>query len=277
VNRSAEPIVLVPSVDHAIEARARLMPLLSRSRPTVSVAYDGSTPGSQWCSASVEEMAKHVLALLDSVAAERAHMVGIAVGGLVAQQLALAFPERVASVTLASTCCGDPSAAVQPEPIATNMLVTRVSLPHRAAMEVMIPYAYARSTPRARISEDIARRLCERPTTAEDHLVQLMAASPWRMSVRRLREVTTRTLVIHGTHDRMVPVRNAEILAATIPRARFVAIERAGHMLSTDAPERFAQAVTELIDRADGPAALRSGASPRRAVGSVLEDDTLPE
>lgn len=177
-------------------------------------------------------------------------MVGISVGGLVAQQLALSAPERLASLILVSTCCGDPSEAVQPEPIATNMLASRVSLPHCAAMEAMVPYAYARGTPRGWIAEDVARRLREHPTTAEDHLVQLMAASAWRMPVGRLREVTTRTLVIHGTHDRMVPARNAEILTAAIPRAGFVAIDRAGHMLSTDAPETFARAITEFVDGA---------------------------
>lgn len=262
MNRDAEPIVLIPSVDQAIEARVRLLPLLARSRRTVSIAYDGNTPGSLSCSASVEEFAAHVVAVLDSVAVERAHMVGIAVGGLVAQQLALGAPERLASVILASTCCGDPSAAVQPEPIAANMLATRGSLPQRAAIEAIIPYAYARTTPRTWIAEDVARRLREHPTTAEDHLVQLMAASAWRMPVGRLRQVTTRTLVIHGTHDRMVPARNAEILAAAIPRTGFVAIDRAGHMLSTDAPDRFARAITEWVGRADRPEALTSGTSP---------------
>jgi pimeloyl-ACP methyl ester carboxylesterase len=275
-------ILVIPSVDHEIEVRNRLMPLLAASRPTLSFVYDAMrAPDALSCSASVDEIAAHVLARLDRVARAHVHLLGISVGGLVAQEVALSAPERLASMTLASTSCGDPSMAVQPEPIAANMLVMRASLPPRASVEAMIPYAYATATPRARITEDVERRLRDYPETASAHLHQVMRASRWRLPIERLRNAAVPTLVVHGTHDRMVPFRNAEILASAIPGARLVGIRGAGHMLSTDAPRRLAHAVAEFHDgvakEINPPEALVSGTSPGRTLRPVLQDDTSLE
>jgi pimeloyl-ACP methyl ester carboxylesterase len=101
-----------------------------------------------------------------------------------------------------------------------------------------IPYMYGEATlERAteRIAEDVEQRLRFPPDRA-GYAAQLAAAST-HDTTRRLDALTTRTLVLHGTADRIVPVVNGRRLADALPAARFHELDGAGHLYLTDAPD----------------------------------------
>jgi pimeloyl-ACP methyl ester carboxylesterase len=116
--------------------------------------------------------------------------------------------------------------------------------PEQAA-EVAVPILYDPGTPRRLIDEDIATR---RPwfATKEGYLAQLQAIIGWE-GFSRLPQITAPTLVIHGKADRLVPARNGEIIAARIPGAQLVLLDRAGHIFSTDQTEATHRAVLEFL------------------------------
>jgi pimeloyl-ACP methyl ester carboxylesterase len=95
------------------------------------------------------------------------------------------------------------------------------------------------------IDEDIAQR-DPWPTSPAGYLAQLQAIVAWE-SFSRLPQITAPTLVIHGRADRLVPPGNGELIAARIPGAQLVLIERASHLFSTDQPEAAEKAVFEFL------------------------------
>jgi pimeloyl-ACP methyl ester carboxylesterase len=95
-----------------------------------------------------------------------------------------------------------------------------------------------------RIAEDIRRRLAH-PFPEQAYRAQLWAAALHNCQPR-LRGIEAPTLVVHGRHDRMIPVANAEILAAGIPGARLRILEDAGHLYPTEEPEIDA-AIAEFL------------------------------
>lgn len=252
-----ESLLLVQGLGFAGEMWYRVVPHLATRFRVITcdnrgTGATGAPPGPY----TVETMARYALAVIDAAGGGQANILGISLGGLVVQQIALSAPERVKSLILAATSCGDPAVAVPAPPVVAETLRTRASLAPRESIEVMIPYAYSSATPREWIDEDTRRRL-ERPTTPEGYMNQLMGASQWRGSVDRLKDIASPTLVVHGTDDGMVPVANADVLAAAIPGAELVLIDGAGHVLMTDVAERLAEIVAGFIDRVSGGVAAR--------------------
>jgi pimeloyl-ACP methyl ester carboxylesterase len=245
-----EPLLLIQGLGFSGEMWYRVVPLLAKQARVIvfdnrGTGATGAPPGPY----TIETMANDALAVLDAAGVNRAHVLGISMGGLIAQQVAMTAPGRVLSLTLAATSSGDPDVAEPAPPEVAQTLATRASLPPRESIEVMIPFAYASTTPREWIEEDTQRRLDNR-TTPEGYMGQLMGASQWRGSVEKLGELHVPTLVIHGTHDGMVRVRNAYVLAEAIPGAELSLVDGAGHVLITDVPERFAEVVLDFIGRA---------------------------
>lgn len=202
----------------------------------------GDAPGTPY---SVETMAADCLAVLDAAGVAAAHVVGISMGGLMAQELALTSPERVRSLCLMATHPGIANAVINPD--AMEMLQRRATMKPAEAAEASIPFNYAAQTARARIEEDWAVRL-PLAATPEGYVAQVMGTSQWN-GYDRIRSINRPTLVLHGEIDRLVPVANGEILADRIPGAELVVVSGANHVLTTDQPEQVSKTVLEWLDR----------------------------
>jgi 3-oxoadipate enol-lactonase len=168
----------------------------------------------------------------------------VSMGGMIAQEFALQYPGRVQSLILGCTAAGGPTAK-RAEPAAIEMLKARTWMSREQAAEAAIPFIYDTATPRQLIDEDIAQR-DPWPTSPAGYLAQLQAIVAWE-SFSRLPQITAPTLVIHGRADRLVPPGNGELIAARIPGAQLVLIERASHLFSTDQPEAAEKAVFEFL------------------------------
>jgi 3-oxoadipate enol-lactonase len=239
------PILLIMGLGYPSAMWHRMRPALSASYRTIALDNRGAgqsdvPPGPY----SIGLMASDAAAVLDAAGVPTAHVFGVSMGGMIAQEFALQYPERVQSLVLGCTGFGGPNAQ-RAEPDAVEMLKARSWMSREQAAEAAIPFIYDTATPRHLIDEDIAQRH-PWPTSPAGYFAQLQAILAWE-SFSRLPQITVPTLVIHGRADRLVPVGNGELIAARIPGAQLVLLERASHLFSTDQPQAAAKAVFEFL------------------------------
>ena len=195
---------------------------------------------------TVAGMADDCAAVLDATGEASAHVYGISLGGMIAQELALRHPARVRSLVLgATTPGGDRAVGADPEVLA--FFLRRAEMPAEEAVWASVPYNYGPATrveQPARIGEDIVQRL-RFPIEPEPYVAQLQAALG-HDAHQRLGAISAPTLVVHGEADVMVPPGNARLLAEAIPGAELSLWPGAGHLYPTDEPRADA-AVAEFL------------------------------
>jgi pimeloyl-ACP methyl ester carboxylesterase len=183
---------------------------------------------------TIPEMAHDLAAVLDAAGEDSAHVFGFSMGGMIAQEFALHYPNRVRSLILGGTSCGG-LRAVKAQASVLELLFSRVDMTPQQSLEVMVPYIYDAATPRSMIEQDLGVRLADYPSP-RGYIAQLKGLSQWA-SYPRLGNVRAPTLVLHGVSDRLIPPQNAHILADAIGGARLELLEQASHMFQTDRPQ----------------------------------------
>jgi 3-oxoadipate enol-lactonase len=238
------PILLIMGLGWPSYLWHRTRPVLSARYRTVAldnrgVGQSDVPPGPY----PIALMASDAATVLDAAGVERAHIFGLSMGGMIAQEFALQYPHRVQSLILGCTAPGGPH-AVLAEPAATQVLFSRGSSPEEFSAAIN-PFIYDSSTSRERIDEDfvLRRQWFPRP---EGYIAQLNGILAWE-AYSRLPQISAPTLVIHGESDRLIPPANAKIIAERIPGAKLVMIPRASHILSTDQTEAVHHAVMEFL------------------------------
>jgi pimeloyl-ACP methyl ester carboxylesterase len=197
---------------------------------------------------TLEDMAQDALGVLDALDVGRAHIVGVSMGGMIAQRVAIAAPQRVISLTSIMSSSGA-RGLKQANPEVTRVLISR---PASTELEAVVDH-YVRlyqtigspgfPTPepelRARITSGLQRSYHPAGT-----LRQMLAILADRTRAEQLRQITRPTLVLHGRADPLVPFVHGEDVAQRIPGARLVGIDGMGHDLP---PEPVAQILDALI------------------------------
>ncbi len=164
-------------------------------------------------------------------------------GGMVAQELALAHPERVRTLTLGCTYCGGPGSALDAPELWQRLPEARMSGDReravRAAWEANISPALSHDDEAyARFLEIAAQRAVAVPVI----MAQLDAIIAHDTSAR-LSGLAMPTLVIHGTADQLLPVQNGRLVAALIPGAQLEILDGVGHLFFWERPDRSAELV----------------------------------
>jgi pimeloyl-ACP methyl ester carboxylesterase len=215
--------------------------------------------GIPWRPFGMRRLADDALAVLDHAGAEKALVVGISMGGMIAQELALRHPERVSGLLLASTTPGFLGGVVP----GLRSLWTILRFPFIAerwtpedVLHVSFFYPRERAAVAARIAEVmeywVPLQRAEK-MSLRAFLLQSLAAfshSTWR----RLPGLRVPTAVIAGVDDLFVSARNSELLARRIPGASLTLIPDCGHALPIDAPDLIPRLVDELREAATRPA-----------------------
>jgi 3-oxoadipate enol-lactonase len=155
-------------------------------------------------------------------------------GGMIAQEFALQYPERTRSLILGCTSHGGPESVLADAEVITT-LMARGTMSVEDGVRAMIPFIYDPSTPRERIEEDLEIRRRTFPTAA-GYFAQVQGIFAYE-SLSRLSQLKVPTLVVHGESDRLVPPENGRRLARLIEGARLVMIPGASHIFPTDQPE----------------------------------------
>lgn len=169
-------------------------------------------------------------------------------GGFIAQEFALKYPERLDKLVLVATGFGGPNMVPVPEEAVRAMMPDpRLSPEERMRRGMRIAFG-SPSWPilHAGEFEQIIGWRLEYPQPAEAAAAQIMAAATFDVEAR-LREIQAPALVITGTKDRVVPPQNSELLVEAIPNARSHVIPDAGHLVFIEAAESFNRSVIEFL------------------------------
>ena len=193
------------------------------------------------------QMADDAAALLGFLGIGRAHVLGVSLGGMIAQEVALRHPDRVEGLVLGCTGPGG-TLSVRPSPEALAAFALAKGDDREAELRRMIPFLYTEACCRERPDEieGFIRRRLENPTPPEGYASQLAAAVTHDAS-GRLERIRARTLVITGDVDRLVNLENSLRIAGRIPGAKRVVLQGAPHRLFAENPDAFNREVLSFL------------------------------
>jgi 3-oxoadipate enol-lactonase len=198
---------------------------------------------------SLDVMADEAIGVLDAVVGSGvpAHVVGISMGGMIAQLVALRHPRRVKRLVLLSTAPGG-SQTVQPSPAAMAALIPDLSKSPeeivRNSMQAITAPGFAEAHPD--VIREIVATAMNAPTPQFVFVRQMQAIMASDRS-DRLAQIDTPTLVIHGDADPLVPHANGELLAHRIPGAALRTLRGCGHLAMWEQPRELCAALLEFL------------------------------
>jgi pimeloyl-ACP methyl ester carboxylesterase len=245
---SGAPVVFISGIGSTMEMWNP--PVIERiSRHFRVIVFDNRSIGHSGGSDSpltIPLLARDTAALMDALGIPAAHVIGHSMGGSVAQELAIGFPEKVNRLVLVSgTCGGSESAGMQPEVLArlTDKSGTAQEVTGRM-FSLLFPASWL-------ARHDPARYCPEIDDIPGNEVVarQAEAFLAWEGSFSRLGGIRSPSLVITGTDDVIVPPVNSRIISGRIPGSQLVAIPAAGHGLMYQCPDRFCDCVLEFLCR----------------------------
>jgi 3-oxoadipate enol-lactonase len=194
---------------------------------------------------AIADLADDAAGLLDALGLERAHVLGISMGGMVAQELALRHPGRLRTLTLGCTYAGGPDGRLTSQEVFGLLAEAWRSGDRERALrtgwEVNVSARFAADDGAYAAFRAAALEL---PVPVPVIMGQVQAIGGHDTSAR-LGEVAAPTLVVHGDEDRMLPVDNAPAIAGRIPGARLEVLEGVGHLFWIEQPERSAALVRD--------------------------------
>jgi 3-oxoadipate enol-lactonase len=233
-------------------------PVLDRyARRFACILYDnrgsGRSPAPLWPT-SMPELAADAASVLERAGVPAAHVYGVSMGGMIAQELAIRFPERVRGLVLGGTTPGGPRAV---RPTLAELRALGSALRQDRAAHLFSP-AFRREHP------DEVRRLLGlfvRHRPPPQGVVSHLLATIYHDTVSRLGQIQAPTFVLHGDEDAMSPLANARLLAERIPDAELAIVPGAGHAYALEQPERSYALLADWMDRRSpiAPGVARAG------------------
>lgn len=270
IHGSGEPLLLIEGLGYSAWMWYKQVPALSRRYQVILFDNRGAgntdKPDSEY---SIEIMADDASGLLRTLGIGQAHVLGISLGGFIAQELALRHPDLVKSLSLVSTNSGPGKRAMRNSQHMNGIFKLWGILPGTFEMggkasvplgfeygitkEDRIRYGlslaftpeYYRQNPEE-IDRIVSWRL-ENPQPGYAWKRQLMAGMNFDSSARA-QDIHAPALVLNGAEDRIVTPESARELARSIPDSRYVEIEGSGHLLFIEKAEEFNETVISFLD-----------------------------
>ena len=199
----------------------------------------------------IADMAADAAGLLDHLGIDRAHVVGASMGGMIAQQFAIDFPDRLLSLTSIMSTTGDPDVG-QPKPEVLAVLLDPAPTEREANIAHSVEGSRIIGSPehfdpdRAAVKAGLAFDRCFYPRGTANQLIAILT-SPSRSE--GLRHVAVNALVIHGDADPLVTVSGGERVAEVIPGAELMILEGMGHDVPVFYWPQVIEAITSLATR----------------------------
>lgn len=187
---------------------------------------------------TLSDMARDTVGLLDHLGVATAHIVGVSMGGMIAQHVAIEAPERVASLVSIMSTPGGARHMRGVQPAALKAFSGPRPTTKEQGVEFMVELYRVLHGGQAPFPEERVRRRAAEAITRAWHPQgfprQLAAVLASGDRTKRLATVRAPTLVLHGEADPLIPIAAGRATAAAIPGARFQSIPRMGHFLPPD-------------------------------------------
>ena len=230
VHGRGEPLLLIMGLGANTTGWWAQVPAFSREYQVIAFDNRGAgrsdKPNEPY---SIGQMADDAQALLDELGVGPAHVFGMSLGGMIAQELALRYPESVRTLMLGGTMAGGPTAMFA-GPEVVQQLISLAGMPLVQALEVGLALLYSEDYIAKNKGELVRRALLNAHLMAPMYAIQrqFMAIVGFN-TFGRLSEIRSPSLVLTGTADRVIPAHNSRLLAEGIAGARLVEFEGAGH------------------------------------------------
>jgi 3-oxoadipate enol-lactonase len=241
-------VVLISGVGHDRSSWEPVLPALRRAARIVLVDNHGVGHSAPLRSQiSVSDLAADIIAVLDHAGLRHVHVVGVSLGGMIAQELAIEHPRRVRRLVLASTTPGWIEG--HPFPLGNALVLwRRILQPGAAGRRSTLRHVLSPTTRETNpdLVEHLSREDVIPPADPRSSLLQAVAGTRYTNRGRD-RTITATTLIMHGTDDNVVDPRNAEVLARNIPDARLLLVPEAGHLIFFERPKLCTRAVVQFL------------------------------
>jgi pimeloyl-ACP methyl ester carboxylesterase len=202
---------------------------------------------------SLLDMADDAVGLLDALEIDAAHVVGVSMGGMIAQEMAIHYPERLRTLTSIMSSTGDPDLPM-PRPEAIAILMAPPPADREGCLDSAVAAARVLNGSGFPVDEAYERaraaKAYERGLSPAGTARQLAAVLAAKSRTEPLKSVQVPTLVIHGDDDPLVPMEGGMETAAAIPGAELLLIEGMGHALPEAVWPEVMDAVVENTRRA---------------------------
>lgn len=192
---------------------------------------------------TIAQLAADASELLVALEIDAAHVVGISMGGMIAQELALAHPERVLTLTLGCSYCGGPGSSLASPEVTQRLGEAMLSGDRRRALRAGWEANVAAGMVDDADSYSRFLAVAEQYAVALPVIMAQVQAISGHDTSARLKDLDMPTLVIHGTEDQMIPVANGPLLASLIPGAQLETLDGIGHLFFWELPERSAELI----------------------------------
>jgi pimeloyl-ACP methyl ester carboxylesterase len=198
---------------------------------------------------SITMMAEDTIGLMDALNIEKAHFLGASLGGFIAQEIAIGYPERVEKLVLCCTHCGGSKQVLPSDEVLQEMMSTD-ELPPEELIDSILSFCFTDDFIKTNSDfiESYKKRALEYAIPYNAYLHQIAANMSFSAGLR-LKKIMAPTLIMHGREDVIIPWENAEILAKRIPNAKAIIIDNAGHLLFKPDPLKVIGPTIEFLTK----------------------------
>jgi pimeloyl-ACP methyl ester carboxylesterase len=198
---------------------------------------------------SMRMMAADAAGLLDALGIGKAHILGVSMGGCIAQEIAIEHPERTKSLILAATTAAPGACPMLMNTLAAWTAAMREGVSPKTMARMQLPYVVtSRFFDQPEMVALFVDAMAANPCQPRAHACQRQTeASAGQDTRARLKRIAAPTLVLAGKEDIMLPVKHSEELAALIPKAKLVVLEGGAHGFSIEIADKFNRAVLEFL------------------------------
>jgi pimeloyl-ACP methyl ester carboxylesterase len=241
------PILLIPGIPAIASDWEPLAQRLAEPGRSV-IAYDNRGSGASTVTRgpyTTGQMAADALALLDHLDVEEADVFGISMGGMIAQELALAAPGRIRRLILGCTHAGVAHAAPMPRESGRAFALRTDDWALR--MRALAPFAFARNADQSMLEAFIAKKSgdVQDPSGYQAQIAAVLAHD----CADRLDQISAPTLVLTGDGDQVIPGESSRLLAERIPDATLRVIPGTGHLFFLERPDETLALLEDFLRR----------------------------
>jgi pimeloyl-ACP methyl ester carboxylesterase len=250
IHGSGEPVVFIGGLGADIFLWFRQVPELSKQFQVIAFDTRGAGESDKPVEPySIRMFADDTAGLLVALKIEKANIVGASLGGLIAQQFALAYPQMVSRLILASTGFGGPH-MVKPSFLDVIPALFTMRRSGDPAKDIQRSFELFTSKAWCQQHSDLVKQYVDwrvaHPQPPDAYNRQRAAVNTFN-GEDQISQIKVPVLIVHGAKDRVVPVKNAHLLKSKLPQARLVIFPDAGHAAPIQFADEFNTALVQFL------------------------------